>query len=322
MKKLISALLALLLLAGTLAGCSGTHQVDDRLSIVTTIFPVFDWVKQIMGNAAAEAELTMLLDSGVDLHSYQPTAADMIRIAECDMFIYVGGPSDVWVKDMLVNAGNPDMVVIDLLAVLGESMVKEEEFVEGMEHEHHHESEDEPEKDEHVWLSLKNAAFICTYIADQLAILDAEHRDIYTANVTAYKEKLSALDLSYKTVVDAAPVKTLVFGDRFPFRYLVDDYGLDYYAAFSGCSAESEASFETIAFLANKIDELGFSTVLTVDGMNRKIAETIIANTRAKSASILSLHSMQSISAADIAGGATYLGIMEANLDVLKEALN
>lgn len=322
MKKLISVLLAILLLACALTGCGTPHDSDDSLSIVTTIFPIYDWVKQIMGNAAVEAQLTMLLDSGVDLHSYQPTAADMIRIAECDMFIYVGGPSDAWVEDMLANAGNPDMVVIDLLAVLGESAVKDEEFVEGMEHEHHHETEEEPEKDEHVWLSLKNAALICTHIADQLAALDPEHRGIYTANASAYTEELTTLDLAYQTAVDAAPVKTLVFADRFPFRYLVDDYGLAYYAAFSGCSAESEASFETVAFLAGKIDELGFSTVLTVDGMNQKLAETIIANTGAKNAAILSMHSMQSVSAADIAGGLTYLSAMEANLNVLKEALN
>ena len=198
--------------------------------------------------------------------------------------------------------------------------MKEEEFVDGMEHEHHSE-EHEHSDDEHVWLSLKNAKIICKYISERLSEIDPDNKDIYTANTQAYIAELAALDSEYQSAVDAAPVKPLLFGDRFPFRYLVDDYGLEYYAAFSGCSAESEASFETVAFLAGKIDELDLNTVLTIDGVNHRLAETIVETSVAKNADILSLNSMQSITVADVKNGATYLSIMEANLEVLKEAL-
>ena len=326
MKKYISILLAIALLAGVLTGCSGIGDSNDKISIVTTIFPEYDWVMQIMGEKAEEADITLLLDSGVDLHSYQPTAADMIKISSCDIFIYVGGESDSWVEDTLENVTNKDMVVINLLEVLGEDIVKEEEFVDGMEHEHHEDEEHHSEEhghadDEHVWLSLKNAKIICKYISERIAEIDPDNKDIYTANTEAYIAELTTLDSEYQSAVDAASVKTLLFGDRFPFRYLVYDYGLEYYAAFSGCSAESEASFETVAFLAGKIDELGLNTVLTIDGVNHRLAETIIEISVAKSADILSLNSMQSTTAADVKNGATYLSIMEANLEVLKEAL-
>lgn len=328
MKKIVSALLTLTILAGVLTGCFGMGNSNDKLSIVTTIFPEYDWVKQIMGEKAEQADITLLVDSGVDLHSYQPTAADIIKISECDIFIYVGGESDSWVEDTLVSATNKDMVVINLMEVLGEDIVMEEEFVEGMEHhddhnedEEHASDEHEHIDDEHIWLSLKNAKLICQYIADRLAEVDGENKDVYAANTEVYIEKLTALDNEYRSAVDAADVNTLLFGDRFPFRYLVEDYGLEYYAAFSGCSAESEASFETVAFLAGKIDELGLNTVLTIDGVNHRLAQTIIETSQAKNADILSLNSMQSTTVSDIENGATYLSIMQANLEVLKETL-
>lgn len=264
----------------------------------------------------------MLLDNGVDLHSYQPTADDIIKISDCDLFIYVGGESDGWVEDALKEAANKDMQVINLLDVLGEQ-VKEEEVVEGMEaEEEESEDEDEPEYDEHVWLSLKNAETLCTAITNALEEIDPANKDAYAANAVSYLEKLAALDGEYQTVVDNAARKTVLFGDRFPFRYLVDDYGLSYYAAFAGCSAETEASFETISFLAGKVDELGLPCVLTIEGAQHKIAETIVQNSAAKNQSILTLDSMQSTTSADAANGTTYLSVMESNLDVLKQALN
>ena len=471
---------------------------EEVIRVVTTIFPEYDWVRQIAGEEISHIDLTMLLDNGVDLHSYQPTADDIAKISDCDLFIYVGGESDEWVEDALKEAVNKDMKVINLLEVLGDA-VKEEEIVEGMqetEHSHSHEkkevsedrtlsdyegewqslypfmdekfknetvsymaeaegfddedeawdffykgnetdiryvningnkiefekedgtketgtyeydgfysdcwgetsiryqfkntdtnsdapayvqfddhlnypskaehfhlycgddakamldikynwptyypadiqSEDdmiheflkhyvdeeeehEEEKDEHVWLSLKNAETLCQTISADLQEIDPENKDVYAANASAYLEKLSVLDTAYQSAADAASQKTLLFGDRFPFRYLVDDYGLSYYAAFVGCSAETEASFETITFLAGKVDELGLHSVLTLENSDQKIAKTIIENTSEKNQEILTLDSMQSTTSADVANGTTYLSVMENNLNVLKKAL-
>ena len=279
-------------------------------------------MREILGDKADHAEVTMLLDNGVDLHSYQPTADDIIKISDCDLFIYVGGESDGWVEDALKEATNKEMQVINLLDVLGEQ-VKEEEVVEGMEaEEEESEDENEPEYDEHVWLSLKNAETLCNAITDALEEIDPANKDAYAASAASYLEKLAALDGEYQTVADNAARKTVLFGDRFPFRYLVDDYGLSYYAAFAGCSAETEASFETISFLAGKVDELRLPCVLTIEGAQHKIAETIVQNTAEKNQSILTLDSMQSTTSTDVANGTTYLSVMESNLDVLKQALN
>ncbi|KAB0578585.1 zinc ABC transporter substrate-binding protein [Fusobacterium naviforme] len=410
MKKNIAAIMTASVLAvSALAGCGSSAksaatttaaetaakaEESRKLSIVTTIYPEYDWVKEILGSNAEHAELTMLLDNGVDLHSYQPTAEDIMKIADSDLFIYVGGESDGWVEDALKEATNEDMKVINLLETLGEN-VKEEEMVEGMqegehhhdhgeehdhedgdhdhehegaeaehdhedgdhdhehegaeaehdhedgdhdhehesaeaehdhehgeaEHEHHHDHGDEPEYDEHVWLSVRNAKVLCTAIEEALAELDAENAESYAANLKSYSEKLDSLDQEYQAAVDGAAVKTLLFGDRFPFRYLVDDYGLDYYAAFVGCSAETEASFETISFLSQKVDELGLKAIMTIEGPEHKIAETIKENTKTKDQQILTMDSMQATDAEDVAAGVSYLSIMTENLEVLKAAL-
>ncbi len=331
MKKIVAITLCLMMFAGIITGC-GTASTNngDKLSIVTTIFPEYDWVKQILGDKADQADVTMLLDNGVDLHSYQPTADDIIKISTCDMFICVGGESDEWVEDVLKEATNKDMVVIDLLEVLGDD-VKEEEVKEGMQEDEHeqgddhededHDHEEETEYDEHVWLSLKNAVKLCTYISVKLGEIDPDNRDAYTANANTYIEKLNALDGKYKEAANAGKTKTLLFGDRFPFRYLTDDYGLNYYAAFVGCSAETEASFETILFLANKADELGLTAILQIESANGKIARTIKDTTKSKDQTILTLDSMQSTTMADVKNGVSYLSIMEKNLEVLKDAL-
>lgn len=327
MKKITALLLALFMLVGALAGCGKQNDTNqtDKLSIVTTIFPEYDWVREILGEKADNAEITMLLDNGVDLHSYQPTADDIVKISDCDLFIYVGGESDEWVEDALRNAANGNMKVINLLEVLGDS-VKTEEIVEGMqEEEHEHEDaeehEHEEEADEHVWLSLKNAKMLVRVISKALQELDPNNKDIYAANADAYVKKLSALDAEYQAAVDAASNKTILFGDRFPFRYLVDDYGLRYYAAFVGCSTETEAGFETISFLAKRVDELKLPCVLTIEGAQHKIAETIVRNTTAKNQRVLTMDSMQSTTSKDVKNGTTYLSVMEKNLSVLKEVL-
>ena len=324
MKKLISVLCVMVLAVSMLTGCGTDASKDNgKISIVTTIFPEYDWVREITkGNE--NVEITMLLDKGVDLHSFQPTADDIVKVSSCDMFIYVGGESDEWVEDALKGATNKDMVVINLLDVLGDS-VKEEELVEGMEgEEEEEESEEEegPEYDEHVWLSLKNAEVLCQYISDELCKIDPDNKETYETNVKAYIAQLDTLDKEYEAAISNASVKTVLFGDRFPFRYLVDDYGLDYYAAFVGCSAESEASFETIKFLADKTDELGLNAILQIESADGKIAQTIKDTTKTKSQQILTMDSMQSVTAKDVSAGATYLGIMQENLSVLSQAIN
>lgn len=336
MKKIFAYLLVAVMMTWTLGGCSSSNGAaagNDRLSIVVTIFPEYDWVMNVLGDNPAGAEVTLLLDNGVDLHSYQPTVDDIMKIANCDLFIYVGGESDEWVEDALSEAVNKDMIVINLLEELGDS-VKEEEIVEGMQeedHEHHHdedEDEDEdhheegPEYDEHVWLSLKNAAKLTESISAALQTIDPDNANVYAGNSAAYVGELLSLDAEYADAVKNASGDTILFGDRFPFRYMTDDYGIDYYAAFVGCSAESEASFETITFLSGKVDELGLNCVLTIEGKDRSIAETIVQNTASKDQKVLTLDSMQSVTSDDIANGVTYLSIMNSNLEVLKEALS
>ena len=332
MKKIIIAVLCMLLTAGALAGCGEKNKSEKNadLSIVATIFPGYDWVREIMGDEAENADITMLMDNGTDLHSYQPTADDISKISKCDLFIYAGGESDEWVKDALKQAENKDMKVINMMEMLGDS-VKTEEIVEGMESEHdhdhdedgdHHDSDQEVEYDEHTWLSLKNAEMICEAIENDLSSLDPENKDIYKKNSEEYISKLSELDSKYQKTVDDAARKTVLFGDRFPFRYLTDDYGLDYYAAFVGCSAETEASFKTVKFLAEKVDELDLPCVMTIEGSDHKIAETIIRNTADKDQKVLTMDSMQSVTASDLKDGKTYLSVMEKNLEALKEALN
>ncbi len=325
MKKILSVTLCLLMIIAVFAGCGVTDtNKGDKISIVTTIFPEYDWVMQILGGKAENADVTMLLDNGVDLHSYRPTADDIVKISTCDMFICVGGESDEWVEDVLKEATNKDMVVINLLETLGDK-AKEEELVEGMQGEEEEgeegEAEEGPEYDEHVWLSLQNAAELCSYISSKLCEIDTDNKDAYKENTDAYVAKLNALDKQYKDAVGSAGTKTLLFGDRFPFRYLTDDYGLDYYAAFVGCSAETEASFETIMFLAKKVDELGLKVIMQIESTDGKIAKTIKDTTKAKNQTILTLDSMQSTTSADVKNGASYLSIMEKNLEVLKDAL-
>ena len=318
-RKLVSILTAAALCAAMLTACgkSDDSGSGEKLTVVTTIFPEYDWVRNIMGDHAENAEIIYLLQNGVDLHSYQPTADDILTISGCDMFIYAGGESDSWVDGALENAQNEDMQVIKLLDVIG-SAAKTEEVKEGMEADHEH-GEEEPEYDEHVWLSLRNAKTICTEIESKLEKLDPDNADDYKKNLEAYTAELDKLDKEYESAVGSASVKTILFGDRFPFRYLTDDYGLDYFAAFVGCSAETEASFETVAFLAKKVDELGLKYIFTIENSDGKLANTIIENTRDKDQQVLMLNSLQSVTGHE---DEDYIALMRDNLEALKKALN
>ncbi len=363
MKRILAIAVAAILACTGLMACSGRSDAEasnagsegnGKIKVVATIFPAYDWVMTILGDKATDTDVTLLLDNGVDLHSYQPTAEDISKIAACDVFIYVGGESDEWVEDVLAQATNKDMVVINMLETLGDA-VKDEEIVEGMEHEHEHEHEDgededadhdhdgdeehedhdhedgeehedhdhehEEEKDEHVWLSLRNAKALCSEFAVALEKVSPENKDAYEANLKAYEDKLDELDAKYAEAVKNGSKDTVLFGDRFPFRYLVDDYNLNYFAAFAGCSAETEASFETVVFLSEKVDELKLPAILKIEGDNDKLANTIKDNTTDKNQAILTLDSLQATSTKDYQAGRTYLSVMEENLEVLKEAL-
>lgn len=337
--KRIAAVLMAGLCAFGLMACGGTKNAaksdsdtktaaesksdsGKKLKIVTTIFPEYDWVERVLGNKAGNAEVTMLMDKGVDLHSFQPTVEDIAKVSSADVFVYVGGESDAWVKDALKNKTNPNQKTINLMEVL-KDRVKPVEQKEGMQENTHEEHEDgEEELDEHVWLSLKNAGIVVDQIQKTLAEADPDNAEAYAKNAKAYGELLKDLDKKYQAAVDSAKNKTLIFGDRFPFRYLVNDYGLDYFAAFEGCDAESEASFETVAFLAKKIKDLKLPAVLTIEGETHKLAESIKQNSGVADLKVLSLDSMQSVKAEDVANGATYINVMSKNLDLLKQAMN
>jgi zinc transport system substrate-binding protein len=307
-----------------------TKEPAVKLKIVSTIFPQYDWVREILGDEAEYHELILLMDNRVDLHSFQPSAADIVNIASADLFIHVGGVSDEWVEDVLRQADNQEMIIINLLDTLGDAARMEanlevaSDIANTSACSHGHQEEDCDEEhglDEHVWLSLRNAAIFTTAITDALIALNPESGSEYLANREIYTEKLTELDLLYQEVVAEAAIKTVLFADRFPFLYLMEDYGIDFYAAFSGCSAEAEASFSTIVFLAQKVDELGLHSIMITESADQSIARTVISSTETENQAILVLNALQSVTRREIEAGAAYLAIMEANLAVLSAAL-
>lgn len=326
---------------------------SNKISIVCTTFPQYDWVKNILGEEAERFNVTLLLDNGVDMHSYQPAVKDIATAGSSDLFIYVGGESDTWVEDALKEAKNKDLKAINLMETLGNS-VKEEEVVEGMQEErkslgHSHEksskekqeqtqkeshensqeingqkeaADEEPEYDEHIWLSIRNAEIMVKNIEKAIEQLDSDNAKVYQTNAENYIKKLDTLDKQYANTIQNAKYKAILFGDRFPFRYMADDYDLKYYAAFAGCSAETMAEFETVTFLAKKADELRLPVILTIENSDGRIAEAVKSNTTKKNQKILAMNSLQSVTKEQLADGITYLQVMQENLSVLSEALN
>lgn len=326
---------------------------SNKISIVCTTFPQYDWVKNILGEEAERFNVTLLLDNGVDMHSYQPAVKDIATAGSSNLFIYVGGESDTWVEDALKEAKNKDLKAINLMETLGNS-VKEEEVVEGMQEEreslgHSHEkpskekqeqtqkeshensqeingqkeaADEEPEYDEHIWLSIRNAEIMVKNIEKAIEQLDSDNAKVYQTNAENYIKKLDTLDKQYANTIQNAKYKAILFGDRFPFRYMADDYDLKYYAAFAGCSAETMAGFETVTFLAKKADELRLPVILTIENSDGRIAEAVKSNTTKKNQKILAMNSLQSVTKEQIADGITYLQVMQENLSVLLEALN
>ena len=304
-----------LLIATTLlTACTPQKPQDDgKIDIVCTVFPVYDWTRQIIGDSN-NTNLTYLLANGSDLHNFQPTADDIIKISSCDVFVYVGGESDAWIDDILANAQNKSMKVINLLDVLANDVV-EEEVKEGM---HSENNSNESEYDEHIWLSLENAEKCVSAIYNNICSVNSENYALYTTNTETYIDNLAKLDEQFHELFDDN-TQTLIFGDRFPFRYFVDDYNLNYYAAFTGCSADTDASFDTITFLAEKVDELNADTVFAIENSDCTIADSVIENTKSKSQNIAVLDSAQSVTSQQIADGLTYLSIMQKNYNILQE---
>lgn len=320
MKKTVCLIISLVLFSVSLVGCERPKPVKNRqLNIITTDFSTYDWTVEILGEKRADYNVSMLYDRGTDMHSFEPTAVDVVNISLCDMFVFEGGQSEEWIEKTLSGAENKDKITVNIIEEL-KDIVKTEETVEGMQEEKHH-TDGENEIDEHIWLSVRNAEKAVSVICEKLSVLDQKNSAVFKKNTERYIENLRKIDGEYRSAVENAENKTLVFGDRFPFRYLADDYGLKYYAAFSGCSAESEAGFKTVMFLAEKIDENNLSTVLTIDNSNNKIADTVIENTKQKNQKILSLNSLQSVSKKDIENGLKYTDVFMKNLEVLKTAL-
>jgi zinc transport system substrate-binding protein len=344
MKKIFSLVLATIVSVAFFTACGKTpnpqNTNDDKISVVSTIFAPYDFVREIVGDHAA---ITMLLPPGSESHSYEPTPQDIITVQNCDVFIYVGGDSDAWIDDILTSMDTSGMKIVTLMDCVD---VVEEEIVEGMqddEHDHdegeehadeEHEEEDHAEGeehedaveyDEHVWTSPKNAKLIVERLTAAISEADAANAAAYDANKTAYLAKLDELDAAFQEVVDNAARKEIIFGDRFPFRYFADAYGLTYYAAFPGCSTETEASAATVAFLIDKVEQdnipAGFHLELSNERMANAIAESVKDNT-GREIQVLLLHACHNVTKADFEGGASYLSLMTANVETLKEALN
>ncbi len=314
MKKIIIVFMVFLLTV-SFSACKKSNENEENtqynLDIVTTIFAPYDFARQITGG---KASLTMLLPPGAESHSYEPTPLDIIKIQNCDIFIYVGGESDEWIKDILESMDTDKIKIITLMDCVE---TVEEKIVEGMEEEEE-ENENEQELDEHVWTSPKNAKLIVQKISEILCETDTENAKSYSENTSAYINELDNLDKKFQNIVDSASRHTIIFGDRFPFRYLADLYGLEYYAAFPGCSTETEASAKTIKFLIDKIKDEKIPVVFHLELSNKKITETIKESTGAE---VLLLHACHNISKTDFDSGIGYMELMNQNAENLKEAL-
>ncbi len=306
LKCAAAAILAAFMLLS--AGCGAPNvKRSGKINVLCTVFPLYDWARNIAGNTA---EVSLLNENGADMHSYQPTAADIVRLHSCDILIYTGGESEKWVAEVIKQSSNENLKALNLIELLGDRAVNEREEGTAV-------RSDGDETDEHIWLSLKNAGILTDKIAEALCAADGENAAVYRKNAGEYSKALKTLDEKYTDALKNAKQKALIFADRFPFRYLTDDYGLDYYAAFPGCSAETEASFETVIFLAKKADENGDCIFIT-ETSNGDIANAVNQNTAKKNKKILTLDSMQSVSKKDIKNGLTYISVMEKNLETLE----
>ena len=322
MKKLnniVILLVVAILCMAALTACgqkAKSADQDGKINVIATIFPEYDFLRQIGGD---HLNLTMLLTPGAESHSFEPTPQDIKEVANSDLFVYVGGDSDAWVDSILDSVDTTQTEVVTLMDCV---TLKEEEVAEGMTPEEEEEtegSEEETEYDEHVWTSPKNAVLIVQKLCDNLCKIDPKNADDYKQNTKDYVAKLNDLDAEFQDVVDHAKRTEIVVGDRFPFRYFVDAYGLTYYAAFPGCSTDTEASAATIAFLTDKVKQDEIPVVFHIELSNEKVCDSICESTGAKSELLNAVHN---VSKKDFEAGITYMDLMEHNVEVLKEALN
>ena len=334
MKRIISLLLALAL-SLSLAACAAPAEKADggKLQIVTTLFPYYDFARAI---AQDRADVTLLLSPGREAHSFEPTPLDAVTISEADVFLYNGGEGEYWVESMLDAAGEHIAVasrMMDYVDALNEEYVEGMQGADGHDHDHEHGSHDdhdhdheedehdsdEIEYDEHIWTSPKNAVVLCRAVCDAICRADAENAAFYRANCDAYCAQLEDLDARFAALCESAPRRLLIFADRFPMLYFCREYGLDYRAAFHGCSGDTEPSLATIKFLIDKVEDENIPVVYTIDFGTKKVAAVVSECT---GAAIETLYSMQTVSRADFDAGETYLTLMERNFEALRKGLN
>lgn len=285
-------------------GKSYSPQSDGELRIIASIFPIYDWTENIAENAKVEC----LGGSGADSHSFEPTVNDIAEISKADVFICVGGESENWVDSAVEASKNENLTVIKLINNVNN--LKEDAV--------NPQTDSEDAYDEHIWLSLKNAKICVKEIADAISKVDSKNSEKYNENAGVYVKKLDDLDKKYRETIENSKRKTLIFADRYPFRYMAHDYGIECFAAFAGCSSESQAEFKTVAFLIEKVRETSAPYVIKIDGSNGLIAEMVKDETNSD---ILTLNSCQSVTKSEISEGANYINIMSDNLAALQKAL-
>ena len=318
MRKRLFALLLALTLAAGLCGCADRQRAEDgRLQVVCSVFPYYDFARQIGGD---DVDVTLLVAAGKETHSFEPTPLDVITLSQADVFLYNGGESEAWVDDILSAAGENIAVTLPLMPQVSALAEEWAEGMEGAHDEHDHETHDSDdiEYDEHVWTSPVLAKALCRAICDALCQADPAHQEDYQARLTDYLTQLDQLDAAFREVVDAGHRRLLVFGDRFPLLYFCKEYGLDYRAAFHGCASDTEPSLATLKYLIDKVEDEEIPVVYTIELSSRKVADAIAETTGAK---VLTFHSCQTVSRAEFDGGATYLSLMERNVEALREGL-
>lgn len=314
-KRSVSVILLAVIILGAIPFIGGCSKKDDgRITVICTVFPIYDWVRNIVGDSDT-VEVKLLVSNGADLHSFQPSADDIIAIRDADVIVRVGGQSDAFLNDILPECD--DITDISLMSVSGvvvrHSLKESHAHTDGDGHSH--------ASDEHIWLSVKNAKASVSAICGTLCALDGANAERYRANTAAYTERLSALDESFMSAMATATKKQVVFADRFPFVYMTEEYGIEHAAAFEGCTTESDASFETVIRLASRLDGWGLEYIAVTESSDRELAYAVINATAKKNARILVFDSMQSLGEADISAGKSYIGIMESNLQTLKVAV-
>ena len=317
MKKIISLFLCIAILISLVcitSSCAKSKD-DGNINVICTIFPYYDWAKNVIG-ASENVTLSLIISNGADPHSYQPTATDILNISNCDVIIYTGGSSDVWVEAALEKANSPDIRKIKLIELDGMTLHN----VSASDHEHDHEH-DHGEFDEHIWLSLKNARLATQNIADELSAIDVKNAERYTENAKSYAQELLSLDESFvNTLAEEHPF--MLFADRFPFVYTLSDYGISYQAAFEGCTTDASADFDTIISLIEEAKLHNTKYVCVTESSDKALAKTVISSSNHTEMEILTFNSIQGITKRDIESGVTYLSLMKNNLETMKKAIS